>query len=110
MWRFSAASMCPCTTFSTYVKSTTLLPSLYKQLVGYIIHLVALMNNSLAHLLAHPMMNFIFPDFAALTTVGTSWGSRGPNIPWGLTATVKISLPSKPPLDSSTICRGTCEW
>ena len=49
----------------------------------------------------HPIMNFILPARAVLMTVGNIWGSRGPNIPWGLTATVSI-LPLS--LNSSTNC------
>ena len=50
------------------------------------------------------MMNFILPALAALITVGTIWGSRGPNIPWGLIATVKSSWPPEIPLASNTSC------
>lgn len=42
--------------------------------------------------LAYPMMNFILPLRAVSTRMGTSWGSRGPKIPWGRIATVRKSF------------------
>lgn len=42
--------------------------------------------------LAHPIMNFILPLLAAWMRMGTSWGSLGPNIPWGRIAVVKKLL------------------
>jgi len=36
----------------------------------------------------HPIMNLVFPARAIRTVVGSMCGSRGPNIPWGLIATV----------------------
>lgn len=53
--------------------------------------------------LAHPIMNFILPLLAAWMRMGTSWGSLGPNIPWGRIAVVKKLLHGSFAL--STSCR-----
>lgn len=36
----------------------------------------------------YPIIYFIFPALVVFAMVGTVWGSRGPNIPWGRMATV----------------------
>lgn len=48
-------------------------------------------------------MNFILPLLAAWMRMGTSWGSLGPNIPWGRIAVVKKLLLGSFAL--STSCR-----
>ena len=48
----------------------------------------------------NPIMNFIFPLRAVSAVIGTSWGSRGPKIPCGLTAVVN----SESSLASNTSC------
>ena len=49
-----------------------------------------------------PIMNLVFPARAMRTVVGNMWGSRGPNIPWGRTATVLRV--------SELAARTACKW
>jgi len=51
---------------------------------------------------ADPIMNLVFPARAMRTVVGNMWGSRGPNIPWGRTATVLRV--------SELAARTACKW
>ena len=48
---------------------------------------------------SYPIINFIFPFFAASSITGIFCLSYGPNIPWGLIATVN----NTGPLDSSVL-------